>query len=87
MLIRVMFHGFLGVPDGMHGMAVSDVRMVAGRDVVAFIVVASSFAMMLSGIVMMVGGLQVVFNAFVLRHVVLSSLPMLRAVKYGAVRS
>jgi hypothetical protein len=87
MFIRVMFHGFFGVPDGMHCMAVSDVRMVAGLDMVAVIVVARSFAMMLGRVVVMFGGFQMVFNALVLRHVVLSSVAMLRAAKYRAVRS
>jgi hypothetical protein len=87
MFIRVMFHCFFGVPNGMHRVPVSHVRMVAGLDVIAFFVVASGFAMMFGRVVMMCGGLEMMFSAFVLGHVVCSSLPMLRAVQYGAVRS
>jgi hypothetical protein len=83
MLIRVMFHGFFGVPEGMHRVAVGNVRVVAGLDVVAVIVMARGFAMMFGRVVVMFGGFQMVLNAWVLRHVVLSSLPMLRAVRYG----
>jgi hypothetical protein len=87
MFIGVMFHGFFSVSDGMHGVAVSHVRMVAGLDVIALIVMTRGFAMMLGCVVVMFGSLQMLFNAFVLRHVVLSSPPMLRCAKYGAMRS
>jgi hypothetical protein len=79
MLVGVMLHGFFGVPDGMHGVAMSHVRVMPGLDVIAVVVVAGGFAMML-------GSLQMVFNAFVFRHVVLSSLAILRAAKYGAMK-
>jgi len=87
MLIRVMLHGFFGVPYGMHGVAVSDVSMVAGLDVIAVVVVASGFAMMPGRVFVMLGCFAMMFGAFVLRHGVFSSTQMLRAVQYGAVRS
>jgi hypothetical protein len=68
MLVRVMFHGFFGMPYGMHGVAVRNVRMVTGFDVIAVFMVASGFAMMLGRVVMMRGCLQMMFSAFVLRH-------------------
>ncbi len=87
MLIGVMFHGFFGVPGGMHRMAVSDVRVVAGLDGIAFLMVASGFAMMLGRVVVVFSGFQVMFNAFVLRHVFLSSPPMVRSAEYSAVKA
>ncbi len=87
MLIRMMLHGFFGVPYGMHGVAVSNVSVVAGPDVIAIFVVASGFAMMPGRVFMMLGCFAMMFSAFVLRHGVFSSTPMLRAVQHGAVRS
>jgi hypothetical protein len=86
MFVGVMFHGFFGVPGGMHRVAMSNVRMVTGLDGVAFIVMTSGFAMVLGRVIVMLGGFEMVFNAFVLRHVVLSSLPIVRGVEYGAMK-
>jgi len=69
MFIRVVFDRFFGVSDSVHRVAMSNVRVMAGRDVIAVLVMASGFAMM--PVVMMLGGFQMMFNAFVLGHVVL----------------
>jgi hypothetical protein len=73
MLIGVMFSGFFGVPDGVHGMTVSYVRMVSCLDVVAVLVVASRFPMMPGRMLVVFGCLDMVVNAFMLRHVFHSS--------------
>ena len=72
MLIGVMLHGFFRVPDGVHRVTVGDVRVMAGCNMIAVIVVARCFAVMFGRVVMMLGGFQMVLNALVFRHVVLS---------------
>ncbi len=92
--IRVMFHGFVRVLDGMHGVAVRNVRMVTCLDVIAAIVVASGFPMVFGCILVVFGGFEVVLNAFVFRHVVSphfgviwEPVVMLLARRYGPVRN
>ena len=70
MFIRVMFHGVVSVLDGVHGVAVSYVCMMACLDVIAGIMVASGFPMVFGSILVVLGGLEVVLNAFVFRHVI-----------------
>ena len=72
-LIGVMFSGFFGVPDGVRGMAVSYVGMMSCLYVVAVLVVAGRFAMMPGRVLVVFGCLDMVVNAFMLRHVFHSS--------------
>ena len=63
MLIGVMLHGFFRMSDSMHGVTVGDVRVMAGCNMIAVIVVARGFAMMFGRVVVMFGGFQMVLNA------------------------
>ena len=66
----MMLYGFVRILDGVHRMTVSYVRVMACFNVIAVIVMASRFPMVFCRVLVVLGGFEVVLNAFVLRHVI-----------------
>jgi hypothetical protein len=62
MRLGMMLGGFVRMMFGMHAVAVRDMRMMAGKMMLAFFVMLGGFAMMLGGLFVMVGGRFVVFG-------------------------
>jgi hypothetical protein len=67
MLVSVVLAGFGGVMRGMRGMAVCDMRMVAGLFVIGSLVMVGGGVMMLGGMLVVFGGFVVMIDSL-LRH-------------------
>lgn len=67
MRLDVVLGGFLGVMRSVHVMAVRHMGVMRGRLVIAFLVMASGFAVMVGRVLMVLGGLRMMMGSF-LRH-------------------
>jgi hypothetical protein len=70
-MLGVMLARLAGVMGGVRGMAVRRMRMVAGLLVAVGLVVLGRFAMMLGGMLVMLGSGVMVLDDLVLGHAVL----------------
>jgi hypothetical protein len=63
-----MLGGLAGMVGGMKAMSVRDVRVVTGSFVIAFLVTIGSLAVMRGGVLVVIGGLAMVFRCVLVIH-------------------